>query len=171
MNLVDLKALSLRDQQFEPYGSRLDTAGRIADAEEMDFLFYYNMIEVDFMGPLAVSMVESKVQPELFSHSLEVHMRTPEILIPLDGTIYLVLALSDKQDSTKPDLNTAKAFIVEPGQGVSLPAGTWHRAPLSLSKPVKTCCIVRKGTPTDNITYYLEESYGLTYRVLLSGDK
>jgi ureidoglycolate hydrolase len=171
MNLVDLNALSLGDEQFEPYGFRFDTAGRNADAEEVDFSFYYNLIEVDFQGPLAVSMVESKVQPGLFSHSLEVHMQTPEILIPLNGTIYLVLALSDKQDPTKPDLNTAKAFIVENGQGVSLPPGVWHRAPLSLSEPVKTCCIVRKGTPTDNITYYLEETYGLTYRVLLPKEK
>ena len=166
MKIVDLNVHELSAESFAGYGKFLDSALVKPDAEESDFAFYYNLMEADFHDPVAISIVESKLQEDLYGNSLETHFETPEVLIPLDGTIYLVLTKSEAADMKKPDLNSAKAFVVKPGQAVLLPPGIWHRAPLSLAKPVKTCCLVRKGTPQDNITYYLKDSYDLRFRVV-----
>ena len=166
MNTVDLKANPLDTESFAGYGKFLDSSLVPPDAEESDFAFYYNLIEADFHDPVAISIVESKLQEDLYGNSLEMHFETPEVLIPLDGTIYLVLAKSDPSNTRKPDLKSARAFVVKPGQAVLLPSGIWHRAPLSTGSPVKTCCLVRKGTPQDNVLYYLKESYDMRFRVI-----
>ena len=165
MKTVDLKVNELNEQTFAGYGTVLDSDTHKADAEEVDFRFYYNLIEADFNGPVAISIVSTKLQEDLYSNSLETHFETPEVLVPLNGTIYLVLTKSESKKLDKPALDTAKAFIVKPGQGVMLHPGIWHRAPLSKDEPVKTLCLVRKGTPNDNITFYLKDSYELRYRV------
>lgn len=167
MKIIDLTVNELNQRNIAGFGFALDSDTAKPDAEEIDFRFYYNLIEADFKGPVAISIVESKLQEELYGNSLETHVLTPEVLIPLDGTIYLVLTKSESEGMEKPDLNTAKAFVVKAGQGVLLPPGIWHRAPLSKDKPVKTCCLVRKGTPEDNITFYLENSFDLRYRIVL----
>lgn len=166
MKIVDLKAQVLDEEEFKDYGKILDSDNVKADAEECDFQFYYNLIEADFHNPVAISVVKSKIQDDLYGNSLETHFQTPEVLAPLDGIVYVIVAKTDSNDKNKPDLSTAKAFIVKPGQAVLLNSGTWHRSPLSTDKPVKTLCLVREGTPTDNITYYLQDTYGIRFRVV-----
>ncbi len=167
MSVVELKARELTEEEFSGYGKIMD-CDFVSDCyEEGDFKFYYDLVEVDFKDPVAISMVNSKLQDDLYGNSLETHFKSPEVLIPLDGTIYVVLTKTDPNDNTRPDLSTAKAFVVKPGQGIMLYSGTWHRAPLSKDVSVKTCCLVRKGTPDDNITYYLERDYGFKYKVVV----
>jgi len=165
LNIIDIKAQNLDKTTVKPYGKIYDVEGEAPTLSEIDFNFYYNIFDVKFDSEVSFSMVESKVQDEMYSNSLEVHKKTSEILIPLNGTVYILLAKSQEKDSDKPDLTTVKAFCVKPGQGICLPPGIWHRAPLSKDNNVKTVCIIRKGTPEDNITYYLEKSFGLTYRI------
>ncbi len=167
METIDIKAERLSERTFMPFGRVLDSAQKKPDSEEADFKFYYNLVEADFSGPVAISIVESKVQEDLFGRSLESHSRTPEVLVPLDGTIYLVLTKSTAGDPLKPDPASARAFIVDRGQGVLLSPGIWHRAPLSKERPVKTCCLIRKGTPEDIVLHYMDQDYGLIYRVVL----
>lgn len=166
MEIKNVDVEPLIPEVFAPYGKIIDITGRAPDAQEIDFSFYYNLVETDFAGPVAISLVESKLQKHLYSLSLEVHRSTEEVLIPLDGTIYLLLSKTAKDDDSQPDLQSVKAFAVTPGQAVCLPPGVWHRAPLSLHNSVKTLCLIRKGTPQDNVTYYLEKEYGYIFRVL-----
>ena len=165
--IVDVRVEELTKENFREFGEILDADFAKPDAEECDFRFYYDLVEADYGGdPVAISVVTSKLQDDLYGNSLENHFKTPEFLAPLDGTIYVILTRTDPSDSRKPDLSSAKAFEVKPGQGILLKSGTWHRCPLSEGKSVKTLCLVRKGTPEDNITYYLEDSYGIRFRAV-----
>jgi ureidoglycolate lyase len=60
---------------------------------------------------------------------MEAHS-TRELLIPLDKPIIQAVApLADMDDiNTKPDLNSVRAFILEPGQSIMMEIGTWHYA-------------------------------------------
>ena len=53
-----------------------------------------------------------------------------EVLMPLDKTIVQVVAEpGDMEDvNATPDIKTAKAFILEPGQAIVMEVGTWHYA-------------------------------------------
>ena len=166
MKVVDVRIEELTKENFKEFGEVLDSDFAQPDAEECDFKFYYDLVEADFRDPVAISVVTSKLQDDLWGNSLEKHFKTEEFLAPLDGTIFVILTKTDASDEKKPDLATVRAFEVKPGQGVLLRSGTWHRCPLSEGKPVKTLCLVRKGTPTDNITYYLQDSYDIRFRAV-----
>lgn len=56
--------------------------------------------------------------------ALENHLLTEQALVPLTGEVIHVVAASDAQGG--PDLNTLKAFVLKPGQGVCMKPGCWH---------------------------------------------
>lgn len=54
----------------------------------------------------------------------EKHVLTEQAVVPLIGSIIQVVALSGQNGG--PDLSTARAFHIEPGQGVCMKRGVWH---------------------------------------------
>ena len=58
-----------------------------------------------------------------------------ELLIPLDRPIIQAVAAPADMDNinAKPDLNTVRAFILEPGQAIMMEVGAWHYAAMSFN--------------------------------------
>ncbi|TCV60259.1 ureidoglycolate lyase [Neorhizobium sp. S3-V5DH] len=62
--------------------------------------------------------------PDLSIGVFENHLLTEQAVAPLIGSITQVVALSGPDGL--PDRSTAKAFLIEPGQGVCMNPGVWH---------------------------------------------
>ena len=58
--------------------------------------------------------------------ALENHLLTQQALIPLTGEVIHIVAESTAEGG--PDLSTLQAFRIDPGQGVCIRPGCWHRS-------------------------------------------
>ncbi|MDK4716004.1 ureidoglycolate lyase [Rhizobium sp. CNPSo 4039] len=81
--------------------------------------------------------------------SLEAHLLTEQAVVPLDGEIVQVLALTGTDGL--PDLSTLSAFRFGPGMGVCMNSRTWH-ATRSASA---TCLMLTRQSTTLDLVQHL----------------
>ncbi len=72
-----------------------------------------------------VSRMKTAVHFPLEITQLERHPHSAQTFIPLSHTHYLVVVAGSLEDGT-PDLDSTRAFIAAPFQGVCFYRGTWH---------------------------------------------
>jgi ureidoglycolate lyase len=82
-------------------------------------------------------------------NKLESHLLTEQAVVPLEGGIVQVMALSDINGL--PDLSTLSAFRLHPGVGVCMKPRTWH-ATRSVSS---TCLMLTRESTTIDLTAHL----------------
>jgi len=83
--------------------------------------------------------------------SLERHGDTSETLIPVNGDIVVVCALSKKDEACRVDRDTVKALWVRRGEALILHPGVWHYAPMVRDVSVDTFVLFRKNTLRDDL--------------------
>jgi ureidoglycolate hydrolase len=77
---------------------------------------------------------------------VERHLRTPEILIPIDAPFILPLLLDGQPDSA------VEAFQVNLGEAVLIDKAVWHGACLPVGKKESTYFVIfRKNTPHEDV--------------------
>jgi ureidoglycolate lyase len=76
-------------------------------------------------GAPQLGLVRADPRP-LVVEALERHQDREEWVYALDRPYIQVVALSAAADPGKPDANTARAFLIEPGQGLVMNRGIWH---------------------------------------------
>lgn len=82
--------------------------------------------------------------------TLEVHLRTQQAIVPLQGEIIQVLAL-DAGDGT-PDPATLRAFLIAPGQGICMRPGCWHATRVADGE-ARCLMLTRQSTTIDLIAH------------------
>ena len=103
------------------------------------------------MKSVSFCIVESYPQGALESSTFEQHGNTPEVLIPTDGEIVLVIGLPDKADNGRIDMDSVKAFRLPAGKAVVLKPFVWHYAPMVKDRPVKTFVVFEENTPDNDL--------------------
>jgi ureidoglycolate hydrolase len=78
----------------------------------------------------------------------ERHMRSQELIAPLDGCCLVYVGPPDfpERPDALPALDRFRVFLVEPGQAVVLGAGVWHGAPLAEGGAAKAMVLLQEGT-------------------------
>lgn len=86
---------------------------------------------------------------------LEVHRLTQQAVIPLIGGIIQVVAASTA--SGDPDLSTARAFALMPGNGICMKPGTWHAT--RTNGPGEATCLMltRRSTTADLVGHLVHK--------------
>ncbi|MEK9970405.1 MAG: ureidoglycolate lyase [Ferrovibrio sp.] len=82
---------------------------------------------------------------------LENHALTEQAVVPVIGSIIQLLAASD--GSGHPDLGTAKAFLVAPGQGLCMRPGIWHATRTADGE--STCLMLTRRSTTADLVNHL----------------
>lgn len=146
------------------YGEFLTNAGKEPAADNETFAFWNDVSVGNFDGAASFGMVHTK-PGEMLVPMLERHVRTTETLVPLDEDIVLVLAEPTTGDL--PDLETARAFKVPRGAGITLKQGTWHYIPMVPAKvDARTLVVFRQGTPAEDLEVkQLADELSTTIRV------
>jgi ureidoglycolate lyase len=80
---------------------------------------------------------------------LEKHHLTEQAVVPLEGEIIQVLALSAPDGA--PDLATLRAFRLQPGVGISMRPGVWHATRSAAS----TCLMLTRSSTTVDLIRHL----------------
>lgn len=130
---------------FSEYGRIVTVGERKPDGEGKDFFFWGDLEELQ-CGTVSIGIVESVPQDILVCPSLEKHDGTTETLIPIDGDIVLVLALSRTNNPERVDRESVRAIRVRQGNAVTLLQSVWHYAPMVRDHKVKTYVLFKKDT-------------------------
>jgi len=137
-------------EDFQGYGLYLDTE-TAQPAHESEQFNFWNKLAVLPLKSASFCIVESYPQGAMESSTFEQHGDTPEVLIPTDGEIVLVIALPDKDDNARIDMDSVKAFRLPAGKAVVLKPFVWHYAPLVKDRPVKTFVVFEEQTPDNDL--------------------
>ncbi len=127
------------------YGRIVDTQGRIPDADTPEFRFWDHLAEIELKS-ISFGLVHSLPKLPRICPSLERHGETSETLIPIDGDIVVVCALSRGDDAGRVDLSSLAALPVRQGQALILSPGVWHYAPMVTVREVRTFVLFEKET-------------------------
>lgn len=121
---------------FGPYG-RLVAAGddQPPDFTGKDWQCWYPLGELQAAGPPAIGLVRAK-PGDMAVLEMERHPHRSEWVFAIDGPVIQSVALSGGENPERPDPQQARAFVIQPGQGVLISAGVWHAAGLAAGRAV-----------------------------------
>lgn len=165
MENMKLRLTPITDYNFRDYGVRISDTQREPDADSSEFRFWNKLGVLDHGGNSSISIVQTYGRNGLVEESLERHINTGEALLATED-IYIVIALSMKDDPEKPDLDTVKAFHIKKGEGVILQPGTWHHAPLTEAETANTFVVFYENTPDEDLLIYdLKLEFGCVFEI------
>ena len=79
---------------------------------------------------------------------------------------YLMIALPDKSDKSRIDMDSVRAFRLPAGKAVVLKPFVWHYAPLVKDGPVKTFVVFEENTPDNDLHMrYTDQEQEIIFKV------
>lgn len=138
-NVNDLNGVS-----FERFGAILhEGPERSADVDNEEITYWDGTGLVD--GAVVFGYMEAK-RRELVIAKMERHVRTPEVLVVLEGDCCLAVAPGD----IRPDLEGLYAFRMSAGDCVLMKPGIWHCLPYP-EGPTARFLVMKKASPQNDL--------------------
>jgi len=163
MDDIKIQISGYLDLDFSLYGKILSVEKRAPEAEGKDFSFWGSVGEI-MCDKTSIGVVRSYPQRELLCPSLEKHDNSTETLIPVEGDIILVIALSNTDNPEMVDKDTIRAVRVKQGDAITLLPSVWHYAPMVLDREVYTFVLFEEDTLKNDLT---QEKYTEKTRIHL----
>lgn len=161
-----VKAEKLTPEGFKPFGTVLvpQTEKPTITSEVLDC---WDVKDLG-LGDGLVQYITVKSRPFAFS-KMERHVKTPEVLIPLDGSGIFPLAPASKLDDPKalPPVDEITAFVLDGTKAVILEKGVWHWPPFPITETASYLVMFRKGTVEDDLDIKDLAAKGVTIRLTL----
>jgi ureidoglycolate lyase len=142
-------ALPLREldaSAFAPFGSVVEPPARAEDASGPGWRWWGETALLD-AAPYGLGLLELEQAPLRFDWA-ERHMRSAELVVPLDADVALYAGPAEAPDDPLaiPPRERFCAFRVRAGQAALLAPGVWHGAPLALERGSRALVVLREGT-------------------------
>jgi ureidoglycolate hydrolase len=143
---MKIKTRHISEKNFSPFG-RLVTLPKIKPTSEaVDYRFWSDIANYAIDGETEIGICTVYKQRKALITGMERHMRTPEILIPIDGPFVLPLLLDGACE------DEACAFAVDPGEAVVINIAVWHGACLPKGKKQSSYFVIfRRNTPHEDV--------------------
>jgi ureidoglycolate hydrolase len=139
-----VKPEHITQSNFAPFGKIVTAPTARPTSEASNYKFWSDIADCHVPGETEIGLCTVYAQPKQEISGVERHLRTPEILIPVDAPF--VLPLFDDARGK------AEAFRVNPGEAVVINTGVWHGACLPVEKKEATYFVIfRKGTPHEDV--------------------
>lgn len=131
--------------QFGSYAQTLDPAAEKIGAAPIEF--FRDMAQLNLGGASLASFSTCRVEGrEWIVDVSEVHSKTGEGILPLDGDVLIHVGPATPADEGVP-LDKIRAFRVPQGTFVALHPGVWHHAPISVSgRPANVLIVLPERT-------------------------
>jgi ureidoglycolate hydrolase len=116
--------------------------------------YWAGLAGFEIPGMIDVGWVTMKNRP-LVLIQLERHFETVEVVIPLDDTLILPVAIGRKpfDFQSQPMSEDVRGFYLRPGQMVTFAPGTWHFGGFPLNKPEASFIVfTRRGTSDTDVS-------------------
>ena len=133
-------------ESFRKFGSVFKTPRGAPLAESNLFRYWSDVARCTIEGQTEIGWCTVFKQPAMEVSGLERHLRTPELLIPVDAPFILpVLGEGDPAEKLE-------AFRVEVGEAVVIGDGVWHGACIPVGKKESSYFVIfRRGTPAEDV--------------------
>lgn len=142
MNRINYQRIS--GGGFRPYGSSAVPPEGAPLAADDTFKYWSDVASYYVEGETEIGYCTVYRQDRNVVDWMEQHLRTPEILIPIDRPLVLPV-MSDK--------GHVEAFRAERGEAVVIAPGVWHSACKPLDgEEASYFVIFRRGTPREDVT-------------------
>ncbi|MGD0329058.1 MAG: ureidoglycolate lyase [Nitrososphaeria archaeon] len=151
MEYVEVKAKLLTDKGFSPFGTIISLP-KIKPSASTPALDYWDEVVHLPIEERAASFLLCKRKPFEFT-SMERHVKTSEIFIPLEGYSIFPFAPPNRlgDPKAKPEMNKLEAFIFDGTKAIMMHKGTWHVPPIPLTEQATFLIISRKNTAKKDI--------------------
>jgi len=151
---LTIKVKKITPTSFAKFGKVADAKIKppLVDAENLKFWTTITTYTVDGETEIALCQVKKSVDSV---EMLERHVKTPEILVPIEGDFILPVApagnLQDPEET--PEASSVEAFLVRSDQAVVMEKGVWHTAPIPIGEETSFFVIFRKETTKQDAAF------------------
>lgn len=161
-----LKLEPLSQTAFAPYGWFLGkpyptAAGAVAFSDVATDFWQEHIFDPGSAGEVEVLWVNYRNNDKTIG-TLERHLLTDQAVVPLVGAITQIVARPAADGS--PDLDSLRAFRVEPGSGVCMRANVWH----ATRSEASTCLMLTRRSTTVDLIAGLNGTHALMESALHS---
>ena len=141
-----IKVREATASSFATFGSVFKIPRNNPTAEAAEFKYWSNVASYLIKGETEIGWCTVFRQKEMKVTGVERHLRTPEVLIPVDAPFILpILKEGDADESLE-------AFRVNVGEAIVIGEGVWHGACLPVGKKESSYFVIfRKGTPQEDV--------------------
>ncbi len=141
-----IKSKKITADNFRKFGSVVTAPKSTPTSQAADYKFWSDIADYKIDDETEIGICTVYRQKENRITGMERHLRTPEILIPIDGAFVLPLLVEGELE------NKAEAFKVNIGEAVKINNAVWHGACLPADKKESSYFVIfRKGTPHEDV--------------------
>ncbi len=144
--MIKIETKKVSPENFKKFGKAVNSPSGSPTSESNDYKFWSDIADYKIDGETEIGICTVYRQKEMTITGMERHLRTPEILIPIDGAFVLPLLIDGE------DEKSAESFRVEIGEAVKINDAVWHGACLPADKEESSYFVIfRKGTPREDV--------------------
>jgi ureidoglycolate hydrolase len=164
--VYELELNRVTKENFSDFGIYLEEPEGTPDYSDSLFDWWNACAEAETGGDISFGFVLAKPCQEPVQEIFEQHRGTPEVLIPLDRDIIIIVG-KPKAFEGIPEKENFRAFTIPKGTAVILSKGVWHYAPAVVSDPARIMVIFKKGTSEKDKLVKDLSTYGMLVKVRL----
>jgi mannose-6-phosphate isomerase-like protein (cupin superfamily) len=147
--MKELKPINLNADSFQEYGKLLDSPSFKPWSQDEASSYWGKVALLDFKNTASTGILFT-YKREFTLSNFERHMKTPEILVALEGDSIMTVGKSLPDGGI--DTEAFKSFIFKQGDAIAISAGTWHWAPLPMNcSKSKFLVIFAQGTEVEDM--------------------
>jgi ureidoglycolate hydrolase len=133
------------NSNFIRYGKIVSTPEGQPTSEGADYRFWSDIAGYKIEGETEIGICIVYKQENIDINNVERHLRTPEILIPIDAPF--ILPVVNKKDNNK-----LEYFQVDIGEAVVINEAVWHGPCLPVGKEQSSYFVIfRRKTPFEDV--------------------
>jgi len=140
--MVKIKTKKVSKENFSRFGKVVLIQDNKPTSEDSSYKFWSNIASYSIEDETEIGICTVYTQKESVLNIMERHLKTPEILIPIDAPFVLPLLKEGESEGN------AEAFQVGIGEAVVINKAIWHGACLPVGKDESSYFVIfRKETP------------------------
>ncbi|MDO8550219.1 MAG: ureidoglycolate lyase [Ignavibacteria bacterium] len=143
---MKIEAEHISPENFRKFGMVVIAPKEDPTSQAADYKFWSDIANYNIDGDTEIGICTVYKQPKNEITGMERHLRTPEILIPIDAPFTLPLLIDGEAE------DNAKAFQCNLGEAVVINKAVWHGACLPVGKDESSYFVIfRRGTPYEDV--------------------
>jgi ureidoglycolate hydrolase len=143
--MISMKVIKADSLNFSRYGSVVSTPEGSPTSEGSDYRFWSDIGNYNIKGDTEVGICTVYKTEHTAINTIERHLNTPEILIPIDAPFILPVYSGDKDEPME-------YFQVNIGEAIIINEAVWHGPCLPVGKEESSYFVIfRRKTPFEDV--------------------
>lgn len=163
--LYDVQLKKISKENFASFGGYFDESSSVPVSAERYFSWWNGVGIIDIKGRTSVGVVRPVFNPDFSETIFEQHRNTPEVLIPVDEDVILLLGKEAAFKNEIPSKEDFEAFLVPRGTVVSINPGVWHHSPMAMNKFSRVIVLFKENTSQNDNAVRNTRNVDLTVKV------